>query len=175
MAVHRLNHAVLWVRDAERSREFYEEALGFRVAFGRPGQAYFLQAEGSDNDHDLAVMAIGGEAASSRAGAATVGMYHLAWEVDTLGDLRDAAERLSRMGSLVGASSHGTTKSLYAKDPDGLEFEVCWIIPADALTDADVEARSGGPQPLDLAAEIERFGADRLGGVGVSRLSADRG
>jgi catechol-2,3-dioxygenase len=175
MAVHRLNHAVLWVRDAERSREFYEEALGFTVAFGRPGVAYFLQAEGSDNDHDLAVMAIGAEAASSRAGTASVGLYHLAWEVDTLGDLRDAAARLERMGSLVGASSHGTTKSLYAKDPDGLEFEVCWIIPADELTDADLAERDGPPRPLDLDREIARFGADRLGGVGVSRVTADRG
>jgi catechol-2,3-dioxygenase len=70
-------------------------------------------------------------------------------------------------GSLVGASDHGTTKSLYAKDPDGIEFEVVWIIPAHLLTTDDIEARAS-IRPLDLPAEIERFGRTELGGVGVS-------
>lgn len=169
MAVHRLNHAVLWVRDADRSKEFYVEALGFREVFGMPGRAYFLQAEGSTNDHDLAVMSVGDAAADSTAGSGSVGMYHLAWEVDTLGDLRDTAVRLGEMGALVGASDHGTTKSLYAKDPDGLEFEVTWVIPFDVLTDADLQARGRGVLPLDLDREIVRFGDDLAGGVGVSR------
>ena len=57
--------------------------------------------------------------------ARTVGLYHLAWEVDTLGEL-DRHRRQARpsAGALVGATDHGTTKALYAKDPDGLEFEV---------------------------------------------------
>ena len=169
MAVHRLNHAVLWVRDADRSKDFYAEALGFREVFGVPGRAHFLQAEGSTNDHDLAVMSVGDAATDSAAGSGSVGMYHLAWEVDTLGDLRDAAARLTEMGSLVGASDHGTTKSLYAKDPDGLEFEVTWVIPLDQLTDADLDARGRGALPLDLDREIERFGEDVIGGSGVSR------
>lgn len=172
MAVHRLNHAVLWVRDAERSKDFYVEALGFRVVFGAAGRAYFLQAEGSTNDHDLAVMSVGNEAVDSAAGAGAVGMYHLAWEVDTLGDLRDTAARLTGMGALVGASDHGSTKSLYAKDPDGLEFEVTWVVPLDALTDADLEARSRGALPLDLDREIARFGDGLAGGIGISRAAA---
>ncbi len=171
MPVHRLNHAVLWVRDAERSKDFYVEALGFRVVFGMPGRAYFMQAEGSTNDHDLAVMGIGEQAGSSQAGSSEVGMYHVAWEVDTLGDLQATAARLSEMGSLVGASDHGTTKALYAKDPDGLEFEVSWIIPADHLTEADLDARTKGVLPLDIEREIARFGADLPGGYGVSRPS----
>ncbi len=169
MAVHRLNHAVLWVRDADRSKDFYVDALGFRVVFGSPGRSYFMQAAGSTNDHDLAVMAVGPDADGSSAGSASVGMYHLAWEVDTLGDLRDTAKRLTEMGALVGASDHGTTKSLYAKDPDGLEFEVTWVIPLDSLTEADLEARGRGVSPLDLDREIERFGDGLTGGVGISR------
>lgn len=169
MAVHRLNHAVLWVRDADRSRDFYTEALGFRTVFGMPGRAHFLQAEGSTNDHDLAVMSIGDGAAPSNAGSGSVGLYHLAWEVDTLGDLQRTAARLTEMGSLVGASDHGTTKSLYAKDPDGLEFEVTWVIPQDRLTEADLTARTRGVLPLDLEGEIARFGPDLPGGVGISR------
>ena len=50
---------------------------------------------------------------------------------------------LAERGALVGASDHVTTKSLYAKDPDGIEFEVCWILPADVVT-AGAEGRGAG-------------------------------
>ena len=170
MTVLGINHIVLFVRDAERSAEFYREAMGFHVVFGMEGQAYFMQAEGSTNDHDLAVMSIGADARASGAGSTSVGMYHVAWEVDTLMELQSRARKLSEMGALVGASDHGTTKSLYAKDPDGLEFEVAWIIPLSELNESDLAARSKGPLPLDIDAEIARFGAERQGGVGVSRV-----
>jgi catechol-2,3-dioxygenase len=91
----------------------------------------------------------------------------LAWEVDTLGELADIAGKLSERGALAGASDHGTTKALYAHDPDGLEFEVSWLVPADRLDDATLEARSR-IAALDLGAEIERYGADTRGGVGIS-------
>jgi catechol-2,3-dioxygenase len=163
MPVQRLNHAVLYVRDVDRSVAFYAEALGFRTVMAIPGRAAFLQAEGSTNDHDLGLFAIG-EAADSPAGRGAVGLYHLAWEVDTLGELDRIAGVLRERGSLVGASDHGTTKALYAKDPDGLEFEVSWLVPAALLT-PDV---TPGGAPLDLPAEIARYGADTPGGIGVS-------
>jgi catechol-2,3-dioxygenase len=166
MGVHRLNHAVLYVRDVEQTTEFYGDVLGFRVVGSFPG-AVFLQAPDSTNDHDLGVFQIGAGAGPSEAGRSTVGLYHLAWEVDTLGELQRLAGVLRERGALVGASNHGTTKSLYAKDPDGLEFEVVWIIPAHLLTADDVAARAT-IGPLDLPAEIERFGRDELGGIGVS-------
>ena len=53
MPVTRLNHAVLYVRDVEVTREFYEQALGFETLIHMPGQAAFFQAPGSTNDHDL--------------------------------------------------------------------------------------------------------------------------
>ena len=161
----RLNHAVLYVRDVSASVAFYGDVLGFRSVMAMPGAA-FLQASGSTNDHDLGLFEIGSAAAASGAGRSTVGMYHLAWEVDTLGTLAELAEKLSAAGALVGASDHGTTKSLYGHDPDGLEFELCWIIPADLLTDADNDAK--GVRPLDLPGEVARFGADTRGGIGIS-------
>lgn len=167
MGVFRLNHAVLYVRDAVRSAAFYRDVLGFRVKVELPGGAgAFLQASASTNDHDLALFAIGG-AADSPAGRGSVGLYHLAWEVETLDDLEDCAQRLTDAGALVGASDHGTTKSLYAKDPDGLEFEVVWLIPAHLLTEADLAA-GGRIAPLDLAREQERFGGATRGGLGIS-------
>jgi catechol-2,3-dioxygenase len=164
MPVQRLNHAVLYVRDVDRSVAFYTAALDFRIVHAVPGQAAFLQAAGSTNDHDLGLFAIGADAAASRAGRGAVGLYHLAWEVDTLGELRRIREVLVGLGSLVGSSDHGSTKALYAHDPDGLEFEVSWLVPADRLDDSTAMRIL----PLDLDAEIERYGADTPGGIGVS-------
>jgi catechol-2,3-dioxygenase len=96
-----------------------------------------------------------------------VGLYHLAWEVDTLDELSRLSERLSDSGALVGASDHSTTKSLYAKDPDGIEFEVAWVVPADRLDEDTLDGRKG-IQPLDLEKEKARYGATTRGGVGIS-------
>ncbi len=166
MAIQRLNHAVLYVRDVERSTRFYLDVLGFRVVSEFPGAA-FLQAADSTNDHDLGLFQIGAAATDSTAGRASVGLYHLAWEVDTLGEFERLLTVLTDAGALVGSSSHGTTKSLYGKDPDGLEFEIAWIIPARLITADDLAAKAG-VQPLDLPAEIARFGRDEISGVGIS-------
>ncbi|MBW0092787.1 VOC family protein [Pseudonocardia sp. KRD-184] len=164
MPVQRLNHAVLYVRDVDASAAFYQGALGFRPVAGMPGRAVFLQAEGSTNDHDLGLFAIGAQAGASTAGRGTVGLYHLAWEVDTLAELRRIAGVLREHDALVGASDHGSTKALYAHDPDGIEFEVSWLVPADLLGE-DTDMRTAA---LDIDAEIARYGADTRGGVGVS-------
>jgi len=132
-----------------------------------PG-AVFLRAPGSTNDHDLGLFSVGPQAGPSPAGRGSVGLYHLAWEVDTLADLSEIADRLSRMDALVGATDHSTTKALYAKDPDGIEFEVSWLVPADRLTDDLLQARTR-LEPLDLDKEIARYGADTRSGIGVSR------
>jgi catechol-2,3-dioxygenase len=164
MPVQRINHAVLYVRDLDRSVGFYTDSLGFRVVQQMPGRAAFLQAEASTNDHDLGLFALGSDAGPSQAGRSTVGLYHLAWEVDTLAELKRIAGVLADRGALVGASDHGTTKALYAHDPDGLEFEVSWLVPADRLS-SDLGIKT---VPLDLDAEIEHYGAHTKGGVGVS-------
>jgi len=160
MAIKRMNHAVLYVRDAVRSADFYRDVLGFTTVAQFPG-GEFLRAPDSTNDHDIAFFTIGSGAGPSTAGRSTVGLYHLAWEVGTLADLVDLEEKLRTAGALVGASDHGTTKSLYAQDPDGLEFEVCWVVPAGHLSETAPNAR---PLPLDLQAEIARFGPALAGG-----------
>lgn len=167
MAITRLNHAVLYVRDVPRSTAFYRDVLGFRVTTAMGDRAVFLQAPDSTNDHDLALFGLGAAAGDSTAGRSTVGMYHLAWELQTLDELEEHAEKLAAAGALAGASDHGTTKSLYAKDPDGLEFEVVWIVPA-ALLDEQTRAAGATIRPLDLAADKARYGGSTRGGVGIS-------
>jgi catechol 2,3-dioxygenase-like lactoylglutathione lyase family enzyme len=177
MGVTRLNHAVLYVSDLDRSVAFYRDVLDFRpVNEIAPGlRAAFLQAPDSTNDHDLGLFEVGAGAATPTSTQAqaqaqargTVGLYHLAWEVDTLATLERTAARLTAAQALVGATDHGTTKSLYARDPDGIEFEVVWLIPASLLDDEALAARSR-LRPLDLAAAKRRYGADTRGGVGIS-------
>ena len=164
MAIKRMNHAVLYVRDADRTTEFYRDVLGFRVVGEFSGTAKFLQAPDSTNDHDLALFTIGSEAGDSTAGRSTVGLYHIAWEVQTLGDLQEIALKLQEVGALAGATDHGTTKALYAKDPDGLEFEVCWLVPEEFLDEQTVAAKTQ-LRPLNLQADIERYGLETVGGV----------
>ncbi|RPK54571.1 Catechol-2,3-dioxygenase [Streptomyces sp. ADI96-02] len=171
MPVRGINHAVLWVRDADASARFYTEVLGFGVvgeSGEAPRKAIFLRAPESDNDHDLGLFGIGAEAAETRAGRGETGLYHIAWEVPTLHDLRAVAERLAERGALVGATDHGTTKGVYAKDVDGLEFEVCWLVPHE-LIDDEARARRG---PLDIDAEIARFGATTEGACARSARGA---
>jgi catechol-2,3-dioxygenase len=150
--VKRLNHAVLYVSDVDRSAEFYKQAFGMEEIVRERGMMAFLRAAGSENHHDLAVMSVGHDAPRPPQGS--VGLYHLAWQVSTIEELVEMARRLSEMGALVGASDHGATKSLYAKDPDGIEFEVMWLVPREDWGEYD---RRGITQRLDLQKELERF------------------
>jgi len=153
MRIVRMNHAVLYVRSADRTARFYEEVLGFRrIIDDAAGRFVFLRAPLSQNHHDIALFAVGEQAGPSRAGD-DVGLYHIAWEVPTLDDLSDAEARLAEAGALVGKSDHGPNKSLYGKDPDGLEFEVMWLVPSDQWGDEEHEAII---RPLDIAAEKRR-------------------
>ena len=155
MGIRRMNHAVLYVRDARRQQQFYTDVLGFSTVVDDPDGAFvFMRGPDSDNHHDIAFFTIGAGAGASDAGSRTVGMYHIAWEVGSLDELAAARQRLQDAGALVGASDHGANKSLYAKDPDGLEFEVMWLVPAEYWGDEEHEAVI---RPLDLAAEQRTF------------------
>ena len=128
--VTRLNHLVLYVRDAQRALGFYRDVLGFRIVEAPSEQAVFLRANGSDNHHDLGLFGVGADAAPLGRGP-RIGMYHAAWEVETIDDLARAREALAEVGALRGESDHGNTLSLYAADPDGNELEVFWMLPRE--------------------------------------------
>jgi catechol-2,3-dioxygenase len=166
MAVRRLNHAVLYVRDLARTVDFYRGALGFEVRTEIPGRAAFLRAPGSANDHDLGLFEVGD---APRPNPPYLGLYHLAWEVGTLAELARIRDELEARGALVGASDHKVSKSLYAKDPSGIEFEVMWRVPAE---DWDSELAGGGAviAPLDLEGELARWG-DRVTGAAAGSVT----
>ncbi len=151
--VTRLNHAVLYVSDVKRSQDFYQKAFGFAVVDSMGEQAVFLRGADTDNHHDLALMSVGPNA--PRPAPRSVGLYHLAWQVATIEELAEMAQRLVEMDALGGMSDHGVSKSLYAKDPDGIEFEVMFEVPRDQWGEY---AERAVVLPLDLDREVKRFG-----------------
>ena len=153
IAVARLNHAVLYVRDAQASAEFYGRLFGFEVVDNLGGRAVFMRAGGGENHHDLGLFSVGPDA--PRPARGSTGLYHLAWEVPTIEDLAEAARELQAAGALGGASDHGVSKSLYGADPDGNEFEIMWRVPREAWVD---EGKGSGIAPLNLSAEVGRWG-----------------
>lgn len=150
-----MNHAVLYVRDAQAHRRFYADVLGFTTVIDGPGPFVFMRAPASTNHHDIAFFTIGDGAAPSDAGQRTVGLYHLAWEVATLDELATMRERLAAAGALVGASDHHYNKSLYCRDPDGIEFEVMWLTPT---AEWGADERAAIVRPLDLEGDRARYG-----------------
>jgi catechol-2,3-dioxygenase len=155
MAITQLNHAVLFVRDADAAARFYAEAFGFEELDRPQGmRAAFMRSPAGENHHDLGLFEVGPQAARPPRGS--VGLYHLAWEIDTIEGLAEMADRLRGLGALTGMSDHGVSKSLYGRDPDGNEFEGMWRVPREAWGRYEKEA---SVMPLDLEAELKRWGA----------------
>ncbi|UTH72494.1 VOC family protein [Chromobacterium sp. IIBBL 290-4] len=167
MGIKRLNHAVLYVSDVAESAAFYRDVLGFRPKEGMVSErAVFAQAAHSDNDHDLALFSVNlgqqrsgpfsprGEAPDPHQPKA--GLYHLAWEVDTLLELKRIRDELASQGRLGMEEDHGAHKSVYGNDPDGLLFEVAWFPPEGWHADGHAPAEDGA---LDWDKELARDAA----------------
>ena len=152
----RLNHAVLFVADLERSLGFYQRAFGMVVVAREPrANAAFLRLPRSGNHHDLGLFGVGAQPPRPRG---SHGLYHLAWQVDTIDELEEARLTLVELDALTGESSHGATKSVYAQDPDGNEFEVMWMLPQAHWG----EYENAAPvERLDLPGEVARWGGTR--------------
>ena len=148
--IQRLNHAVLYVSDLERSVGFYTRVFGFTIV-AREGRMAFLRAPGSDNHHDLGLLSVGKGAKAPE--FPYTGLYHLAWQLPSIKDLEKALHVLVAEKAYTGASDHGATKSLYGKDPDGNEFELMVLLPRGEWGAYEHEAPI---QPLDLAKELDR-------------------
>jgi catechol-2,3-dioxygenase len=125
MEIKELGHAVLYVRDLDRSRHFYRDVLGFHeIGGGPPGMPAAAFSSGRTH-HELLLIEVGADAAPIPSGR-HVGLYHLGFKIgETDDELRDAVADLERAGvTIVGASDHTVTHSLYVLDPDGNELEL---------------------------------------------------
>jgi catechol-2,3-dioxygenase len=87
-----------------------------------------------------------------------VGLYHLAWQLDTIDELVEFRLTLLDAGAYTGESSHGATKSVYGVDPDGNQFEIMWMLPREKWGGY---ANSAVVEHLDIAAEFSRWSGTR--------------
>jgi catechol-2,3-dioxygenase len=167
----RLNHAVLFVADLDRAERFYTTVFGMVVAAREPrANAAFLRLPRSGNHHDLGLIAVGSSAPPRRPGG--IGLYHLAWQLDTIDELAEARQGLVAAGAYTGESSHGATKSLYGADPDGNEFEIMWMLPRAAWGEFENTAPT---ERLDLDAEVTRWAGTRTAGQIVTETDEPSG
>jgi catechol-2,3-dioxygenase len=117
--------------------------------------AVFLRLPRSGNHHDLGLFGVGPQPARPRGG---LGLYHLAWQVDTIEELEEARQTLAGLDAYTGESSHGATKSVYARDPDGNEFEVMRMLPK---AHGGEFANAAPIDRLDLPGEVHRWAGVR--------------
>ena len=131
-AVKELGHIVLYVRDLARSVAFYGDVLGWPLvmggALGFPAAAF----SGGGTHHELLLIEVGPDAEPIPPGR-RVGMYHFGVKVgDSDDELRAARDRLAArpdLVTIVGATDHHVTHSLYVEDPDGNEVELYIDVP----------------------------------------------
>jgi len=130
MEIRELGHLVLYVRDLESSVEFYRDVLGWKAVDG--GELPFRAAAFSSGrtHHELLLIEVGGNAAAQPPGR-RVGLYHFGLKVgDSDDELREALAAVKAAGAtVVGASDHTVTHSLYILDPDGNEIELYIDVP----------------------------------------------
>ena len=73
-----LGHVNIYVRNAEKSQQWYEDILGLHTYDLVPGRAAFMSAN-KDESHEVALMEVGAAAAGPRSGQ--VGLHHMAWRM----------------------------------------------------------------------------------------------
>jgi catechol 2,3-dioxygenase len=145
MAIKELGHVVLYVRDLERSRVFYRDVLGFNEVFVVPSAVAGFSS--GRTHHELMLIGVGPDALPIPRGR-RVGLYHFGLKVgDSDDDLRAARDTVVAAGAtIVGATDHVVTHSLYLLDPDGNEIELYVDVPGvDWKSDPSVMLARGGP------------------------------
>ncbi len=123
MQIKELGHVVFFVRDLEKSVQFYGGTLGFKqIKVPMRGGAVFSSGR---THHELLLIEVGPAAPKPPKGH-RAGLYHIGLKIgDTIEELRAAKAELEAAGvTIVGMSDHTVTNSLYLLDPDGNEIEI---------------------------------------------------
>ncbi|MBN9560272.1 MAG: VOC family protein [Alphaproteobacteria bacterium] len=148
-----LGHVNIYVRNAERSRQWYEDVLGLHTYEFRPGWAAFMSAD-IEQSHEVALMQVGDDAPGQHKGQ--VGLNHMAWMMESLDDLKDAYHRLKDKGvKIERVVDHGISLGIYFRDPDGNGIEVSYELPRaqwprqEHVFSDDMVARGRFPGPWD--------------------------
>jgi catechol 2,3-dioxygenase len=118
-----LGHVVFYVRDLQRSLQFYTDIVGLQVQGRLFGERAALLSGGRTH-HELLLIQVGSAAGPLQ--GRRIGLYHVGWKIgDCLDDLKRARTRIVALGYTIdGASDHTVSQSLYLRDPDGNEVEL---------------------------------------------------
>ena len=121
-----LGHVNIYVRNAERSQQWYSDVLGLHTYDRRPGAA-FMSAD-MEQSHEIALVEVGQDAEGSHKGQ--VGLNHMAWSMDSLGDLKELFQRLMDKNVPIDRiGDHGISMGVYFHDPDGNGIEAYYEMP----------------------------------------------
>ncbi|HEU5092985.1 MAG TPA: VOC family protein [Nitrospira sp.] len=123
MKAHYLGHVVFYVKNLERSLEFYRDLLGF-TQVGQIFNGAAAALTSGRTHHELLLIQVGDAPGPPR--GPRRGLYHIGIKVgDSLDELRSAKQELEQAGVTIdGMSDHTVSQSLYLKDPDGNEVEL---------------------------------------------------
>lgn len=148
-----LGHVNIYVRDVERSRQWYTDLLGLHTYEYRAGAAAFLSAD-LDQSHEVALMAVGNDAPAPA--QKQVGLNHMAWMMESLDDLKEAYARLKEKGiPIERVVDHGISLGIYLRDPDGNGVEISYELPRaewprqERVFSMDMVDRGRFPGPWD--------------------------
>lgn len=149
----RLNHVALFAADADRAARFHRATFGMDVVRrDRKQDIALLRLPRSGNHHDLALFSADDTTGRSRRRA--TGLYHLAWQVDTLEDLAEARRVLQACGAFTGESSHGASRSVYGTDPDNNELEIMWPVPPQHCGGLRAQRHHAAPRARRLSPPV---------------------
>ena len=142
----------LTVSDLDRSRTFYERALGLRGTERDDGAVTFSPVPDGEAG-DLAArppIELRGDSSAPRLDRSVTGLFHLALLVPSRLDLAFALVRLAEAHwPLDGASDHLVSEALYLSDPDGNGIEIYRDRPRDQWRRVDGQLQMA-TLPLDL-------------------------
>ena len=121
MAIKRVGHVVLKMRDMDKAKQFYVDFLGMKVGNEQEGRGMFLRF--SDYHHDIAIFKTGDDAEAPKDNQ--VGLVHVALVCDSDEVVRGYYDKAKAEGvEITGWTDHDITHSLYLRDPEGNTIEL---------------------------------------------------
>lgn len=134
-AIQSVNHVAYRCRDAEETRQFYEDVLGLRLSStlwlkqtltDRPVNLLHIFFEMDDNSF-VAFFDVPNEYDPAMFPERSDFDLHIAMNVADMDTLLSYKERLTKAGYHVrGPSDHGFLQSIYTHDPNGYVVELTW-------------------------------------------------
>ena len=146
MEIKELGHIVLYVTDANKLADFYRDTLGFKELDRGNGFAIFSSGR---THHELLLLEIGGK--PKHKNFPEPGLYHIGFKIgDGPEALKAAYLELKDKGvTIIGATDHNVTHSLYILDPDGNELELYSDVSDEWKTDPQAVMKPARSLNLD--------------------------